>query len=82
MRERPILFSAPMVRALLSGTKTQTRRGIKAPATVTALRHHHGDVWDRIEGSARGDSVRCPYGQPGGLLWVREAWRTLAKEHA
>lgn len=75
MKERPILFSAPMVRALLAGTKTQTRRAIKAPDSVSAFRHFHEDRWDRMQGIARGDTVRCPYGQPGDRLWVRETFR-------
>ena len=52
--ERPILFSAPMVRAILAGTKTQTRRMVNAK-------------W----------SARCPYGQPGDRLWVRETWQAV-----
>lgn len=56
MRERGILFSAPMVRALLAGTKTQTRRIVKPPIG--------GINWGK----------RCPYGQPGDRLWVREKW--------
>jgi hypothetical protein len=64
MAERPILFSAPMVRAILAGTKTQTRR-------VMSDRHR----WHFIE--ATGDLALCPYGQPGDRLWVREAWSTL-----
>lgn len=61
MKERPILFSGPMVRALLTGTKTQTRRVVKPqPRTV--------------DGVTDWKSVRCPYGQPGDRLWVREAW--------
>lgn len=74
MKERPILFSAPMVRAILAGTKTQTRRVIKAPDSVSAFRHFHEDRWDRMQGIARGDTVRCPYSQPGDRLWVREAF--------
>ncbi len=74
-KERPILFSAPMVCALLAGTKTQTRRAIKTPASVTAFRHFDGDKWDRLmAGGMRGDSVRCPYGKPGERLWVRESF--------
>lgn len=59
MKERPILFSAPMVRALLAGTKTQTRRAFNDKAN-----------WNFIEG--QGDMSTCPYGQPGDRLWVRE----------
>lgn len=78
MRERPILFSAPMVRAILSGTKTQTRRVVKgAPinrgsyllGVYQGTWGIHADV-DKEGGLWRG---QCPYGQPGDRLWVREA---------
>lgn len=65
IKERPILFSAPMVRPILEGRKTVTRRALKMP---------HG-FW---ETSATGEMVpipaNCPYGQPGDRLWVRETW--------
>ena len=79
MKERPIIFSAPMVRAILAGTKTQTRRVVKpAPKLV-------GGAWFFYKRglpvyvpnvSAAADS--CPYGQPGDRLWVRETWMDLA----
>lgn len=63
-RERPILFSAPMVRALLAGTKTQTRRIEKASFPLG---------WGKPD--ERALFVRgCPYGVPGDRLWVRETW--------
>lgn len=74
MKERGILFSAPMVRALLDGTKTQTRRALQSPESITSYRHFEGIRWDRMEGSVRGDSINCRYGQPGDRLWVRETW--------
>ncbi|MGH8158416.1 MAG: hypothetical protein ACREPQ_09860 [Rhodanobacter sp.] len=70
MKERPILFSAPMVRAILEGHKTVTRRVVKPqptpdrpPMIATGL---HG--WD----GSQFTTVRSPYGQPGDRLWVRE----------
>lgn len=90
MKERPIIFSAPMVRALLSGSKTQTRRVFKQAKGlslsvgipdetpgVAELSWLYGDgpVYDVHESIKR---VPCPYGQPGDRLWVREAWRTYA----
>jgi len=83
MKERPILFSGPMVRAVLSGAKTQTRRVIKPqpPADGSAKEW----TW-AIDSDApspalgwRDDAIGacaavCPYGQPGDLLWVRETW--------
>lgn len=79
-KERPILFSAPMVRALLARTKTQTRRLMKpqpaddiAPCVMpnpafqgwqSSLRHEHGPTTAHL----------CPFGQVGDRLWVRETW--------
>lgn len=74
MSDRPILFSAPMVRALLAGTKTQTRRIVKDSAWVM------DDCDAGYDGQTIGvppyiDRTRCPYGQPGDRLWVRENWQ-------
>ncbi len=63
---RPILFSGPMVRAILEGRKTQTRRVIK-PKWSRCL--DLDDEADRAKAVAQ-----CPYGAPGGRLWVRETW--------
>lgn len=78
-RERPIIFSAPMVRAILAGTKTQTRRVVKK------LRHHwtaeerdDGSLWPRYPDYVTGGEcdgwVPCPFGAPGDRLWAREQW--------
>lgn len=79
MRERPILFSAPMVRAILSGAKTQTRRIVKgAPdntsEVVSSLLVHRGDLFDFRRNLDNPKALSCPYGAPGDRLWVREAW--------
>ncbi|MDH0423721.1 hypothetical protein ACMFLR_27605 [Delftia tsuruhatensis] len=66
MQERPILFSAPMVLALLAGTKTQTRRVAKEFAGRDDLEK----ILRRFP-----NQNGCPYGQPGDRLWVREAFR-------
>lgn len=82
MADRPILFSAPMVRAILAGTKTQTRRLIKAARTewIRVDQQPHSDFDGRLcygwDGNV-GHALRCHYGKPGGRLWVREAWRTV-----
>lgn len=71
MAERPIIFSGPMVRALLDGRKTQTRRAIKPqPATAQLLTHSGWSAWH----DERGRPLRNPYGRPGGRLWVRETF--------
>lgn len=67
---RPILFSSPMVRAILEGRKKQTRRVAKLGADrlgdefMTELRD--GNLIETIK--------LCPYGQPGDRLWVRETF--------
>ena len=67
MKERPILFQANMVRALLDGSKTQTRRIFKAK---------NGGVWPNSNDLPGMKQImrNCPYGQPGARLWVRETW--------
>ncbi len=75
IKERPILFGGPMVRAILAGKKTQTRRIAKPPARAVFL---PGDHWRNDEdepGTAYLDDasgrlrIGCPYGQPGDRLW-------------
>lgn len=83
MKERPILFSAPMVRAILAGTKTQTRRVVKPQPKYGLQSCHYSDTgWgETTEPNEHGVSgclcndIRCPYGFPGDRLWVRETWR-------
>lgn len=83
MTERGILFSAPMVRALLAGTKTQTRRAVKMPPSWDCIVYADwGNGWWPYR-SDDGESpnydnneipLNCPYGRPGDRLWVRETW--------
>lgn len=83
MRERPILFSAPMVRAIIAGTKTQTRRMVKWPVLSKsdgAKQRIFGEADVADLNALLADRQRhplrkvCPYGQPGDRLWVRETW--------
>lgn len=69
MKERPILFSAPMVRAILEGRKTQTRRVVKRTPLEWLDSGLHPDF------VALPENGLCPYGQPGDRLWVRETWQ-------
>lgn len=71
MKERPILFSAPMVRALINGTKTQTRRAVKLTEAGHVKEPGGHRRWHPADPNA---SLACPYGQPGDRLWVRETW--------
>lgn len=70
MKERPILFSGPMVRALLDGSKTQTRRVMKMP---------HG-LWETSpSGALVPIPANCPYGRPGDRLWVKETFYAFGR---
>jgi hypothetical protein len=82
VKERPILFSGPMARALLDGTKTQTRRLVKPQPNEDGLSIdsepiEYGRAWRGSDGSIR----NCPYGVPGDRVWVRERMRVAAIEH-
>lgn len=91
MKERPILFAAPMVRALLDGSKMQTRQAIKLPPAPMTL-----GTWEpttiggqgatdargapvsemaAIWHTRTGQALTNPLGQPGNHLWVREDWQ-------
>lgn len=78
MRERPILFSAPMVRAILEGSKTQTRRVVKPRHDWFVDDGNNGTnrvyLQDYVTGEPEPVEVQCPYGEIGDRLWVREAW--------
>lgn len=81
MKERPVIFNSEMVRAILSGRKTQTRR-------VVSDRHLHlidvasqvGECYPLESGIDHANSQsyyreHCPFGQVGDRLWVRETWQ-------
>ena len=84
MKDRPILFSGPMVRAILEGRKTQTRRIVKpqpelqlksarwmrcADEQHALFTQHDGELCGQMASTRK-----CPYGKPGDRLWVRETW--------
>lgn len=90
-RERPILFRGEMVRAILDGRKTQTRRVVNSKYWPVDL--SPGFMWEFDPPKDRSDEwyigcanqntgervgfgpICCPYGRPGDLLWVRETWK-------
>lgn len=80
IKERPILFSAPMVTAILGGRKTVTRKIMKLqPCRQPVLVENGGDnYWANalyIQGARMGSQMQaCPYGQPVDRLWVRESF--------
>lgn len=90
MAERPILFSAPMILAILAGAKTQTRRNVNPTGRIVAMSwpplHPERGLRVTVRTGPRsthtgpiGDHLdACPYGQPGDRLWVREKHRITA----
>ena len=89
MKARPIIFSAPMVRALLDGRKTQTRRIIRpAPPAGAILQGHVVGSSDKSRigkvmwmNGAVSHVARLPYGKIGDLLWVRESLKIFNTIH-
>jgi hypothetical protein len=79
-RDYPILFDTQMVKAILSGEKTQTRRLFKSPLSMAMepaheIRKNKGK-WIAFlkNGQSLKYPVNCPYGEAGDLLWVKETW--------
>ncbi|MFC7514584.1 hypothetical protein ACFQUU_06170 [Herbaspirillum sp. GCM10030257] len=78
MKERPILFSAPMVRTILDGSKTQTRRIAKPRRKPSLLEPSEwSDEYVMDPGNREWLMSDNPYGQPGDRLWVKETWTPL-----
>ncbi|MFP1749233.1 morphogenetic protein [Lonsdalea quercina] len=67
MKERGMIFNGEMVRAILDGRKTQTRRPVNG--TATAL------LWLRGEYPQKKYNIGCPFGNVGDRIWVRETWQ-------
>lgn len=90
MKERPILFSAPMVKAILANRKSQTRRIIDCPESTTSITWVENHAMSP-SGTYTGWAVHCdaplllprncPYGKVGDRLWVRETWQQIYKTH-
>lgn len=86
IKERPILFSAPMVRAILEGRKTVTRRAIKIQPHIDASGNfcvgssNYGQDGYSKPVTKHFVNGCCPYGKPGDRLWVRETFALLGNE--
>ena len=80
IKERPILFSAPMVRAILEGRKTVTRRSIKVQPHIDASGNfcvgssNYGQDGYGKPVTKHFVNGCCPFGKPGDRLWARETW--------
>lgn len=83
MTERPLIFTGESVRAILAGTKTQSRRvlphydgpGIPEPVPVSRGCFDKPGGWHFVKADGVCDwHVRCPHGEPGDQLWVRESF--------
>ena len=83
MTERPILFSGPMVRAILDGRKTVTRRVVTVGDTIEE--RDDGTPWPYYTTWTHGEDgtpwAPCPYGKPGDRLWVRETFCLRDPDH-
>jgi hypothetical protein len=87
MSEKSIIFSAPMVRAILEGRKTQTRRVVKRPPLDVAQPDsvvQKGDAFFNSYGNLGAGtgqvliSLKCPF-EKGMTLWVRETWNVAPR---
>ena len=74
MKEKPILFSGPMVRAILGGRKTQTRRIVKPQPRIVHGICNDSSIETNLLFRGKEQRIKCPYGQPGAGLWVKETF--------
>ncbi|WP_415913982.1 hypothetical protein [Pseudomonas aeruginosa] len=81
MKERPILFTGPMVRAILEGRKTVTRRVVKPQPDFLGSMVDPNTPFKTLDAGLHA-RITCPHGQPGDRLWVREAWAADAQVDA
>lgn len=75
MKERPIIFKAAMVQAILEGRKSQTRRVVKPqppPRACAYVSDAKEMCW--IHPTIKDHRLTCPYGAPGDRLWAKEAF--------
>lgn len=75
VKERPIIMSTEMVRAILEGRKTMTRRVLRGqPLDILPMNNPHEDGWIALteRNPNHGKIIKCRYGQVGDRLWVRE----------
>lgn len=82
MKTRPISFTAPMVRALLAGTKTQTRRPVNPLLFIETTNPDR--IVEQSSPEFADAAMRwapCPFGAPGDRLWVRETARVVEYSH-
>ena len=94
MKERPMIFNAEMVRAILDGRKTQTRRIIKVQPESNqfgllrisdSTKRNDIGKYHWAESNATGTHARsklfsCPFGEVGDRIWVRETWADVNHE--
>ncbi|MGQ6249944.1 hypothetical protein ACUNF8_19295 [Serratia sp. IR-2025] len=79
MKERPVIFNGEMVRAIIDGRKTQTRRPIKFPLLDKNMGCELAG--NEIAGEVRaGNYSNVPFGQVGERLWVRETWGVVSHD--
>ncbi len=78
MKERGVAFNDDMVRAILEGRKTQTRRPVKSVGHDNCLVIHRNGVYTHVMDAP--EHGLCPFGNVGDRIWVREAWAILGNE--
>jgi hypothetical protein len=81
MKAKPIPLKTWEVQAILDGRKTQTRRVVKGDPDMTDLIRITSVPSGCFEDMA-GKPIKCPYGQPGDVLWVRETWAPALNDYA